>query len=46
MVPWLRRLGELCLSGRIDTAAEWFAETTNRAVVQFLNLDDQSEYRN
>ena len=37
MVPWLRRLGELCPSGRIDTASERFAKTANRAVVQFFN---------
>lgn len=37
MVPCLRRPGELSISGRIDTAAEWFAETANRAVVEFLN---------
>lgn len=37
MVPWLRCLGELSPSGRIDTASERFAKTANRAVVQFLN---------
>lgn len=37
MVPWLWHPGELYLSGRIDTATEWFAENMNRAVAQFLN---------